>query len=126
KFPAFQRIVVASPTNITWGSTLQEALTLLLAKQAGNVGPGPSPSPGPTPTPGPIATPGPSSSAGPEATPPAGDVAALVAYANLHFERAQQALRDSDFTRYGQELALVKQALAQLQVLVGPAASAAP
>jgi uncharacterized membrane protein (UPF0182 family) len=48
KFPAFQRIVVASPTNITWGSSLQEALTLLLAKQAGNVGPGPSPPPGPT------------------------------------------------------------------------------
>jgi len=122
KFPAFQRIVVASPRNIVWGSTLQDALNLLLAKEGG----GPSPSPTPTPAPTPSATPGPSSSPGTEPTPPPGDVAALVADANLHFERAQQALRDQDFARYGQELELLKQDLAQLEVLVGPAGSAAP
>jgi hypothetical protein len=57
---------------------------------------------------------------------PTGDVKALVEFANRHFELAQQALRDNDFARYGQELELVKQALAQLEALVGPAASTAP
>ena len=88
--------------------------------------------PGPTPTPGPSATPGPSGSPGPTSTPPSGDVAALVDYANLHFELAQQALRDGNFARYGDEIALVQQALSQLDALVGaptgpsPAPSASP
>ena len=124
KFPSFERIVVASPRNIVWGSTLQEALNLLLAKETGS--PGPTPTPSPTPSPGPSATPGPTGSPGVQPTPPAGDIAALVAYANQHFELAQEALRNNDFARYGQELALVKQALAQLQALVGPPPSAAP
>ena len=54
---------------------------------------------------------------------------ALVAYANLHFELAQQALRDGDFARYGAEIALVQEALGQLEELVGattPGPSAAP
>ena len=126
KFPAFQRIVVASPRNIVWGSTLQEALNLLLAKEAGG-GPAPSPSPGqtpgPTPTPGPTATPG----TGPSLPP--GDVQALVAYANAHFELAQEAAGRGDWTRYGAEMELVKQALGQLEILTGgasPAPSVAP
>ncbi len=120
KFPAFQRIVVASPRNIVWGSTLQEALNLLLAKEAGGGGPAPSPSPGPTPTPGPSATPRPGSSL------PPGDVQQIVAYANQHYELAEQALRNNDFATYGSEIALVKQALAQLEILTGgsPAPSA--
>ena len=124
KFPAFQKIIVASPTKVVWGDTLRQALTQLLAAQGG--GPGPSPAPTPTPTPGPSATPAPSGSPGPGPTPPAGDVAALVDYANRHFELAQEALRNEDFARYGAELELVKQALAQLELLVGPAGSATP
>jgi uncharacterized membrane protein (UPF0182 family) len=124
KFPAFQKIIVASPTKVVWGDTLRQALNLLLAAQGG--GPGPSPAPTPTPTPGPTATPGPPGSPGPGPTPPAGDVAALVDYANRHFELAQEALRNSDFARYGAEIELVKQALAQLELLVGPSGSAAP
>jgi hypothetical protein len=124
KFPAFQKIIVASPTKVVWGNTLKEALDLLLAEQAG--APGPSAPPGPSASPGPSATPAPSTSPGPGPTPPAGDVAALVEYANQHFELAQQALRDNDFARYGQELALVKQALAQLQALVAPSGAPAP
>ena len=116
KFPAFQRIVVASPHNIVWGGSLSEALNLLLAKEASGGGTGPSPSPGPTPTPGPTATPGPGSS-----LPPGADVQQLVNYANQHFELAQAALRDGDFARYGAEIELVKQALAQLEVLTGGA-----
>jgi hypothetical protein len=118
KFPAFQKIIVASPTTVVWGDTLRQALNQLLAEQPGGPGPGPSPSPGATPTPSPTGTPGP----GP--TPPSGDVAALVDYANLHFELAQQALRDGDFARYGEEIELVEEALSQLEELVGGAAPA--
>ena len=126
KFPAFQKIIVASPTTVVWGDTLRQALDQLLRDQAG--GPGPSASPGPTPTPGPGGTPAPTATPGPGPTPPSGDVAALVEYANLHFELAQQALRDGNFARYGEEIALVQQALSQLDALVGgsPAPSAAP
>jgi uncharacterized protein len=124
KFPAFQKIIVASPTTVVWGDTLRQALDQLLRDQGGGPGPTPTPPPpGPTPTPGPTATPGPG------ASPPSGDVAALVEYANLHFELAQQALRDGDFARYGQEIELVQEALSQLEELVGgssPGQSAAP
>jgi hypothetical protein len=65
------------------------------------------------------------------ATPPAGDVRALIDYANAHFEAAQAALRNGDFARYGTEIELVRQALERLQALTGasappPSASAAP
>jgi len=126
KFPAFQKIIVASPTTIVWGDTLQEALDSLLRDQGPS--PGPSPTPGPTPTPGPSATPGPTATPGTQPTPPADDVQGLVAYANQHFELAQQALRDGDFARYGEEIALVQQALSQLEQLTGgsPSPSSAP
>src|SRR6185369_3564687 len=60
-FPAFTRIVLASPRQVVWAATLSDALRLLLAAEAGNPQPPPSPSPGPGPgaSPGPSATPGP-------------------------------------------------------------------
>jgi uncharacterized membrane protein (UPF0182 family) len=135
KFPAFQKIIVASPTTIVWGDTLSEALDSLLRDQGGE----PGPSPTPEPTPGPSATPGPTATPGAEPTPPSGDVTALIEFANVHFELAQQALRDGDFAKYGEEMQLVEQALTQLQELTGgslvpspgapaasPAASPAP
>jgi uncharacterized membrane protein (UPF0182 family) len=119
KFPAFQKIIVASPRNIVWGSTLQEALNLLLAKEGGG-SPSPSPTPTPTPTPsgspGPSATPGPSGSPG-ASLPPGATVKQLIDYANTHFELAQEALRNGDFARYGAEIELVRQALAQLDAI---------
>jgi uncharacterized protein len=123
KFPAFQKIIVASPTTVVWGDTLRQALDQLLRDQGG--GPGPTPTPTP---PGPSPTPGPSGTPRPDASPPSGDVAALVEYANLHFELAQQALRDGDFAKYGQEIELVQEALGQLEELVGgsPGPSTAP
>jgi uncharacterized membrane protein (UPF0182 family) len=119
KFPAFERIVVASSNHVVWAATLGEALTKFLAEQAASPG---GPSPSPSPTPGPSGSPGPtpSGSPGPVATPPAG-VAALVAYANQHFALAQAALRSGDFARYGSEIALVQQALTQLEALTGGA-----
>jgi uncharacterized protein len=124
KFPAFQKIIVASPTTVVWGDTLRQALDQLLRDQSG--GPGPSQPPGPTPTPGPSETPAPSGTPGPGQTPPSGDVAALVEYANQHFELAQQALRDGNFARYGEEIALVQQALSQLDALVGASTGPSP
>ena len=134
-FPAFTRIVVASPRQVVWSDTLGGALQLLLAAEAGSPTPTPNPTPGPSPGPGasPTPTPGPGSS--PTATPPSGlpsDVPGLIAYANDHFELAQQALRDGDFARYGQEIALVQAALQRLQVLApglaipSPGASTSP
>ena len=124
KFPAFQKIIVASPTTVVWGDTLRDALDQLLTDQAG--GPGPTPTPTPTPSPSPGASPGPTATPGPGPSLPTGDVAALVDYANAHFELAQQALRDGDFARYGTEIELVQQALAQLDELVGGAPSPSP
>ncbi len=118
QFPEFQRIVVASPTTVVWGRTLNEALDLLLGA---GPGPGPSPTPGPGPTPGPSATPGPTVGPGLPT-----DVAGLIAYANSHFEAAQAALRAGDFAAYGREIELVRQALAQLDVLAGPTPTPAP
>ncbi|MBI2763940.1 MAG: UPF0182 family protein [Chloroflexi bacterium] len=111
-FPEFQRIVVASPTSVVWGETLAEALDQL-------IGAAPGPTPTPVPTIGPAPTPGgtPAPTIGP-GTP--ADVAGLIAYANAHFEAAQAALRSGDFAAYGREIDLVRQALAQLDILAGP------
>ncbi len=118
KFPAFERIVVASSTHVVWAATLGDALNKFLAEEAGT--PGPSPSPTPTPGPGGSPAPTPSGTPGPVGTPPPG-VAALVAYANEHFELAQTALRNGDFARYGAEMELVRQALVNLEELTGGA-----
>ena len=116
-FPEFQRIIVASPTEVVWAPTLGESLRLLLQAQGG---PGPSPSTPPEPSP----TPGPTPSGGPAPTPSAApgdglptDLAGLIEYANAHFELAQQALREGDFARYGEEIAKVEAALARLNEL---------
>jgi len=120
KFPAFQRIVVATSTTVVWGSTLTDALNLLL--QSGGQGPLPSPTPGPgvTPSPGPGASATPAPSVAPGLP---NDIPGLIAYANAHFEAAQAALRNGDFATYGQEMELVKEALAKLETLAGPTPS---
>jgi uncharacterized protein len=120
--PEFTKIVVASPTKIVWGDTLEQALRLLIADtpQPGEPGgtPTPSPSPGATPTPRPTGSPG--------VTPAPDDVAALVRYANERFEAAQEALRQGDFATYGREIEEVERTLAQLEILAGGSATPAP
>jgi uncharacterized membrane protein (UPF0182 family) len=120
QFPEFQRIVVASPTKVAWGATLSEALNALMATPS-TTPPGGSPQPSTSPSPGtsaPAAS-GPPPTVGPGQSPPSGDVKALIAYANAHFEAAQAALRAGNFALYGQEMDLVKAALSQLSVLSG-------
>ena len=120
--PEFQKIVVASPTTIVWASTLSDALQQLLDAHGA--------SPGPTPTPGPTATPGPSATPLPTLPPSVGlpsTVNGLIAYANQHFELAQQALRNSDFATYGAEMAKVQTALQRLgELTASPGASPQP
>jgi uncharacterized membrane protein (UPF0182 family) len=119
KFPAFQKIIVASPRNIVWGSTLQDALTQLLAREgAGGPGPSPGPTPTPTPTPTPSGEPGASATPTPTGSPgaslpPNPTVEQLIAYANEHFELAEQARRAGDFSRYLTEIEVARQAVAQ-------------
>jgi uncharacterized membrane protein (UPF0182 family) len=117
KFPSFQKIVVASPRNIVWGSTLQDALNQLLAKEAGG-GPAPSGSPPPSPTPTPSGTPAPSATPGRSGSPgaslpPDATVEQLIEYANVHIELAEQARLSGDLARYAAEVELVRQAVAR-------------
>ncbi|HYN48247.1 MAG TPA: UPF0182 family protein, partial [Candidatus Nanopelagicales bacterium] len=121
--PEFVKIVVASPTRVVWGDTLEEALTLLLA---GGPGPTPSPSPSPGASPSPGTSPTPSPTSGPNVTPQPDDVQALIRYANERFEAAQEALRRGDFATYGTEIAEVERTLAQLEILIGGSPSPAP
>ncbi len=116
-FPEFKKIVVASPRQVVWANSLAVALQQLLVAEGSSPG---GPSPGPSPSPGPTATPGPGTSPGPTPTANPGlpaDIQGLIAYANVHFEAAQAALRAGDFSTYGDEMALVAEALRQLQIL---------
>jgi len=131
-FPEFRRIVVASTRNVVWGSTLGEAVGLLVAADNGGTAPTPSPTPIPTPTttPGPGGSPTPPPSADPGAPLPT-DINGLIAYANTHFAAAQAALRAGDFAKYGVEMARVQAALHALDLLTpgfvpSPGASASP
>ncbi|MHB8399810.1 MAG: UPF0182 family membrane protein [Candidatus Limnocylindrales bacterium] len=125
-FPQLQKVVLATSSTVVWGDTLDQAMQLLLAggfpgsngAAAGGAG-GPSPSPAPGTTPGPSTSPG-------TGQPLPANVQALVSYANLHFERAQAALRAGDFATYGQEMGLVQDALVRLQALTGSLASPTP
>jgi uncharacterized protein len=123
KFPQLEKVVLASSTVVVWGDTLQQSINLLLAGGFGGNG-GPSPTPTPTPAPGATPTPIPSTTPAPGLP---SDVQGLVAYANDHFVLAQTALRAGDFATYGREIALVEQALRNLELLTGvPAGSAVP
>jgi hypothetical protein len=53
-------------------------------------------------------------------------VPGLIAYANAHYGLAQQALRDGDLARYGQEIALVGQAIQRLEQLQGSSPAPSP
>jgi uncharacterized membrane protein (UPF0182 family) len=113
-----QKVVVASPGQVVWGDTLEDALRQLVA--GGGAIPGASPTPGvsPTPTATPSATP--STAPTPGASVPANaTVQELIALANQHYEAAEQALRDGDLGRYQQELELVGQILQQLAQVAG-------
>jgi uncharacterized membrane protein (UPF0182 family) len=133
-FPQFTKIVVATSTAVAWSNTLSDALAKVLAQQpSASPSPGTSPAPSTGPSASPIAPSTPAPSGSPGVTAPPGDVAALVAYADLHFQMAQEALRAGDFATYGDEMKIVESTLAELSRLTGasplpsaPAPSAVP
>jgi uncharacterized protein len=91
---------------------------LLLAAEAGGETPPPGPGESPGPSPGPSGSPTepPAGSPGPGPALP-DTVNELIDYANLHYELAQQALRDGDLATYGEEIELVGAALQELDRL---------
>jgi uncharacterized membrane protein (UPF0182 family) len=112
--PVFQRVVVATPSQVVWGSSLQDALNQIYAGQ-GAVSPSGSPSPGASPSPsasGTAASPTPQTSF-------STDVQELIAEANQHYEAAQAALRNGDLATYQAEMNKVGQLLSQLETLLG-------
>src|SRR5438105_627793 len=92
KFPELQKVFVATQDRVAMADSFPNALTALFgsAPVATNPSPTPAPSPG--------ASPAPSSS------PSAATVAQLVKSASDHYASAQTALKNGDFTTYGQEL----------------------
>ena len=107
KFPELQRVIVATQDKIAMSDSFPSALNALFASAPVTTQPGPSP------TPGPSATPTPSGSAA------AATVAQLVRSASDHYAKAQTALKNGDFTTYGQELKALEDDLAKLRTLTG-------
>ena len=114
--PVLQKVIVATPSQIVWGDTLEAALTQLVT--GGGTAPGGSPSPGTSPSPGATATPAGSPTVAPT-IPINGTVQDLIAAANQHYEAAQQALRNGDLATYQKEMNTVGQLLIQLQTMLG-------
>ena len=109
RIPELQRVIVAYQNQIVMEPTLDAALQRLF-------GGGP-PGDAETETVRGPAAPGPA--AQPEgqaaAAPAAGDLTGLAARARGHYDRAVQAQRDGDWARYGEELKLLGEALAQMR-----------
>lgn len=116
--PVFQRVVVATPSQVVWGKSLEDALNQIYTGQ-GAVSPGGSPSPGTSPgtspTPGPTgtaATPTPQSSF-------STDARTLIAQMNEHYKAAQKALANGDLGTYQKEVDIIGQLALQLESVMG-------
>jgi uncharacterized membrane protein (UPF0182 family) len=109
-FPELQRVILATQDKIAMADTFANALTALFAS-------GPLTTP-PT-SPAPSASPAPGGSAQPSGSPSAATIAQLVKSASDHYSKAQAALKNGDFTTYGQELKALEDDLARLRALTG-------
>ncbi len=113
--PELRRIVTASNTGVAMAETIDRALLALSRQEETGVTSDTSPD---------VETAPPDDSAtAPDAlpTPPSNPttVEELVAAANAHLLAAEQAQRDGDWARYGEELAELRAALEQLALLTG-------
>ena len=106
KFPELQRVLLATQDRIAMADSFPNALNALFGSAPITTTP-------PTPTPGAGASPSPS------ASPAAATIAQLVRSASDHDAKAQAALRNGDFTTYGQELKALEDDLARLRALTG-------
>lgn len=113
-FPELKRVIAATGNRVGIGADLNEALQVAfnlapgtIIGADGNQGPQPTPQPGQTPQ--------------PQATPAAQGQTPiqLTESARNHYDRAQQALRDGDWTTYGREIDAMKADLDRLAELLG-------
>jgi len=116
-YPLLQEVIVSFGTKIEMEPTLDAALDELFSGNSGaptgdqNAQPTsppttstPSPSPGHSSTPSPTATPSPSASANP-------DLQQAISEAQQAYDDAQTALKQGDWTAYGQAQQRLQQAL---------------
>jgi uncharacterized protein len=117
-FPELKRVIVATGNSVGIGANLAEALDVAFKLKPGEVIPG-----GNTGTPNPNATPVPTLPPGSTVTPGGTQTTQtaeqLTQSALDHYNRAQGALRNSDWTTYGQEIEAMKADLDQLAQLTG-------
>lgn len=110
QIPQLKYVVVATANSVVMQPTLATALTQVFS--------GLSAVPPPTTTTGTITTPGTTT---PGVTPPpiSPNIAALVRQANDHYNKAQEALKNADWTTYGAEMKALQQVLTQLAQATG-------
>jgi uncharacterized protein len=99
--PQLKRVIVAYSDHVVMERSLEDALNVIFGGGAG----GPAETAGPAPT----------ASSAPARTVPA-SVESLIQQANQHYERAQQDLRQGDWSGYGQEIQGLGQILKQMPV----------
>jgi hypothetical protein len=99
KIPELKRVIVAhGDDRIAWGETLEQSL----AKLFGNA-------PAPTPPPS-----GETLASAAPPPPPAAAPSGLAAQALQHYDRAEQALRQGNWTKYGEELKRLRATLEEM------------
>jgi hypothetical protein len=122
ELPELKRVIVASGDRLTMRETLEEALLALV--QAGpsvaetieaEVDAAETSEEGTSPTPVPEATP--ADTPATEAPAISATVEELISTAGEHFEAAEEAQREGDWTAYGRELEALRQALQELMEL---------
>jgi uncharacterized membrane protein (UPF0182 family) len=100
--PELKRIVVANGNKIVMEATLEQSLGRLFGNAASTSPPGAQPTPGTPQQPIPTISP---------------EVSQLTALAQQQYQRAQEALRAGDFTRYGDEIRALGQTIDRLAQL---------
>lgn len=117
--PELKRVIVASPTRIIMGKTLEEALAALVDPSASpNVIVAEPASEEGTTSEG-TSSEGTSESSDIAAPSPDASVEELIISANKHFQAAEEAQRAGDWSSYGRELEALQQELARLMELTG-------
>jgi len=100
--PQLKRVIVAYSDNVVMEATLDAALSRIFGGAVSSGAPGNAAA---------AATPSPSTPSGPPGAP---DLQALAREANLHFERAQQLLRQGDWAGYGAEIKQVGEVIKRM------------
>ena len=104
RIPELQRVILATQDRVVMTESFEKSLDALFGAQQ-------QPPP-------PATTPPPSTTPPPTTTPPS-EIAALVKSATDHYNAAQAALKNGDFSEYGRQLKLLEDDLAKLRIATG-------